>query len=270
MIDNIALVGQICVEESAKYHNLIVRNGYTAKLRPLLIRELAVEEDELPRGLLHVVRLRKVDPLDGAERGAVVDSATAADRVDERLSEEASGERVPLLRELGQRLPLVRSYREALRLSHGSLAVPAANRNELTSHGYLNKCVVGPAIDHLRSLDERPVALIKLKELPSLLSAANVDLTVHGALEDGAEVAEWVLDVLQVDSLAREVLQVVHDDLLSVRHEYSYPVVFRILFQASLRLQDLHFHLLEAREINLVQDLVLNFFEVFLLEGDLV
>ena len=75
-----------------------------------MIRELAVEEDQLPGGLLHVVWLSEVYSFNGAQRGAVVDCTTASDCVDEGLSKEAGRERVPLLGELGQGLPLIRSY----------------------------------------------------------------------------------------------------------------------------------------------------------------
>ena len=76
--------------------------------------------------------------------------------------------------------------------------------------------------------------------------------------------------MLQVYRLAGEIFEVVHYDLLPIWHEHGDPVVLRILLQASLGLEDLDFDLLEAGKINLIQNLVLNFFEVLLLECYLV
>lgn len=109
VVDNVALVCQVRVEESSKDHNLIVADGDATELRALLILELAIQVDEFPRGLLHVVGLREVDPLDRAQGRAVVDGTGATNGIDERLTEETRGQRVTLFSELRQRLPHVRS-----------------------------------------------------------------------------------------------------------------------------------------------------------------
>lgn len=89
--------------------------------------------------------------------------------------------------------------------------------------------MIRPAIDHLGALNQRPIPLIELKQLSSLLASAYVDLPIHRALQDGAEVAEWVLNMLQIYRLACEILEIMHDYLLSVGHEDSYPVVLGVL-----------------------------------------
>ena len=76
--------------------------------------------------------------------------------------------------------------------------------------------------------------------------------------------------LLEVDGFAGEVLQIVHDYLFSVWHEHRNPVVFRVLFQAPLRLLDFHFYVLEARQVNLVQDFLLNLLKVLFLKLNLI
>ena len=65
--------------------------------------------------------------------------------------------------------------------------------------------MVRSTIDHLGALYQRPVTLVELEQLSALFATANVYSSVHAALEDRAEVAEWVLYMLKVDRLAREV-----------------------------------------------------------------
>ena len=76
--------------------------------------------------------------------------------------------------------------------------------------------------------------------------------------------------LLEVDGFAGEVLQIVHDYLFSVRHEHRNSVVFRILFQAPLRLLDLHLDVLEAGQINLIQDFLLDLLKVLFLKLNLI
>lgn len=83
VVDDVALVCQISVEEPAKDHDLVVADGDTSELTPLLVLELAVQVDELPRVQLHVVRLREVDALDSRQARAVVDGTAATNCVDE-------------------------------------------------------------------------------------------------------------------------------------------------------------------------------------------
>jgi hypothetical protein len=75
-----------------------------------------------------------------------------------------------------------------------------------------------------------------------------------------------VFYLFQVNGLAREVFEIVHDDLLPVRHEHSDSVVFRVLLKTPFCLLDLHLYLLEAAQINLSKDFVLDLFKVFFLE----
>lgn len=180
--------------------------------------------------LLHVIWLGEVNPLDSAQGAPIVDSATSADRVNERLAEKASGEGVSLVRQLRQALPLVGPDREALGLSHGSFSVPTSNGHELSGHGDLDEGVIGSAVDHLGPFDERPVPLVELKQLSPLLATADVDLAVHGTLQYGREVAEGVLHLFKVNRLTCEVFEVMHYDLFPIRHKHSNPVIFRILF----------------------------------------
>ena len=86
--------------------------------------------------------------------------------------------------------------------------------------------MVGSSIDHLGPFYQSPVPFIEFEQLPPLFATANVDLAVHRALQYGAEVAKGVLHLLQVNGLAGEILQVMHDDLLSVWYEHRDPVVF--------------------------------------------
>lgn len=79
-----------------------------------------------------------------------------------------------------------------------------------------------------------------------------------------------MLHLLQFNCFAREVFQVVHYYLFAIGYEHGYPVVLRVLFEASLSLLDFHFDLLETAEVNFVEDLVLDFLEVFFLESDLL
>lgn len=108
VVDDVALVRQVGVQEASEYHDLVVGNGDAAELGALLVLELAVQVDQLPGLLLHVIRLREVDPLDRAQRAPVVDGTAASDRVDERLAQKTSGEGVALVRQLRQAFPLVR------------------------------------------------------------------------------------------------------------------------------------------------------------------
>ena len=126
--------------------------------------------------------------------------------------------------------------------------------------------MVGPSIDHLRSFNQSPVPLIELKKLSPLLASTDVYLAVHRALQNGAEVTERVLNLLQVNGLAREVLEIMHDYLLPVGHEHSDSVVFRVLLKTPLGLLDLHFYLLKAAQVNFRQNFVLNLFKVLFLE----
>jgi len=114
---------------------------------------------------------------------------------------------------------------ECFGLVHGLLAVPAADSDELTREGDLDKRVVGAAGVHLALFDEGVAPFVKFKELLALFSTADIDLTVERALEDGAEVAEGVLHILHVDHSGGEIFEVVHDQLLFVRHEDSYAVL---------------------------------------------
>ena len=66
MVDDVALVREICVEEATEDHNLVIRDGDTAKLGPLLVLELAIEVDELPSLLLEVIGLSEINSLDSA------------------------------------------------------------------------------------------------------------------------------------------------------------------------------------------------------------
>jgi hypothetical protein len=79
-----------------------------------------------------------------------------------------------------------------------------------------------------------------------------------------------MLHLLQLNCFACEIFEVVHNDLFAIRYEHGNPIVLRVLFQASLGLLDFHFNLLEAAEVNFVEDLVLDFLEVFFLEPDLL
>ena len=90
MVNNIALICKVSIQESSKNHYLIIRDSYAAQLGPLLFLELAIKINQFPSLLLHVVRLSKVDPFDSTEGTTIVDGATPSDRIDERLSEEAS------------------------------------------------------------------------------------------------------------------------------------------------------------------------------------
>ena len=76
--------------------------------------------------------------------------------------------------------------------------------------------------------------------------------------------------LLEVDGFAGEVLQIMHDDLFSVRHEHSNPVVFRVLFQAPLCLLDLHLDVLKARQVYLVQYFLLNLLKILFLKLNLI
>lgn len=174
-----------------------------------------------------------------------------------------------LLRQLRQTLPHIGADGEALCLGHGSLSVPAADRDQLPRQRNLDERVVAAAIDHLRALDQRPVPLVEFEQFPALLATANIDPPIHAALQDGAEVAERMLYVAQVNGLRGKVLQIVHDDLLSVRHEHGYPVVVAVLLERPFCLQDLGLNLLEGGQINLVENLLLQLFEVLLFESDL-
>ena len=73
----------------------------------------------------------------------------------------------------------------------------------------------------------------------------------------------------QVDGLRSEVLEVVHDDLLSVGHEDGDSSVLRVLFEGPLGLEDLGLDLLKTGQVDLVEDLLLNLFKVLLLKLDL-
>lgn len=126
--------------------------------------------------------------------------------------------------------------------------------------------MIGSTVDHFGALYESPVTLVEFEELAALFTSTNINLAVHAALEDSAEVTERVLHMLQINCLAREIFEVVHDDLLSVRHEDGDSVVFGILLEAALCLQDLRLDLLKAAEVYFVEDLFLDFFEVLLLE----
>ena len=103
-----------------------------------------------------------------------------------------------------------------------------------------------------------------------MLSTADINLAIHGALQDGAEIAEWVLDLLQVYGLAREVFKVMHYDLLPIWDKHCNSIVFGILLQASFCLLNLDLDLLEAAQINFVENLVLDLFEILLLKFDLI
>lgn len=61
-----------------------------------------------------------------------------------------------------------------------------------------------------------------------------------------------------------------HYNLLSVWHEHSDPVVFRVLLQAALSLLDFYFYLLERTQVYLRQNFVLNLFEILFFELYLV
>ena len=45
VVYDVALVRQVGVQEASKYHDLVVRDGHTAELTPLLVLELTVEVD---------------------------------------------------------------------------------------------------------------------------------------------------------------------------------------------------------------------------------
>ena len=66
--------------------------------------------------------------------------------------------------------------------------------------------MIGSPIDHLTSLNESPVPLIKLEELSSLLSTANIYFAVYRRLKNGGEVTEWMLNLLELNCLACEIL----------------------------------------------------------------
>jgi hypothetical protein len=82
-----------------------------------------------------------------------------------------------------------------------------------------------------------------------LFASTDVDFSVQGALQDGAKITEWVLYLLQIDGLAREVLEVMHNYLLPVRYKHRDPVVLGVLLEAALSLLYFHFDMLETGEI---------------------
>lgn len=131
-----------------------------------------------------------------------------------------------LIRQLRQTLPLVRPNRETLSLSHSSFSVPTTNCHKLSSHRDFDEGVIRSTINHLRPFNECPVSLIKFEELSSLLTTADVDFAVHGALQDGREVTEWVFNLFKVNSLARKVFEVMHNDLFTIWHKHCNPVIF--------------------------------------------
>lgn len=102
---------------------------------------------------------------------------------------------MPLFGELRKLLPLVGSDGKPFSLGHGSLSVPSSNRHELSSEGNFHKCVVGPTIDHLATLSEGIVSLIKLKELPALLAPTNIDFSICCTLQNRAKVSEGMLNL---------------------------------------------------------------------------
>lgn len=61
-----------------------------------------------------------------------------------------------------------------------------------------------------------------------------------------------------------------HNDLLSVRYEYGYPIVLGILLQRSFSLLNLSFNLFKTAKINLVQYLFMDLFEILFFESYLV
>ena len=130
--------------------------------------------------------------------------------------------------------------------------------------------MIWPPIDHLRSLNQGPVSFIKFKELSSLLSAANVNLTIHRALQYCTKVSKWVFHLFKVDRLACKVFEIMHYNLFSIWYKYCNPIVFWILLQTSLCLLNFDLDLLETAQVNFIENFVLDLFKVFFLESDLI
>jgi hypothetical protein len=129
------------------------------------------------------------------------------------------------------------------------LAVPAPDSHELARQQDLHEGVVRTTRVHLRFLHQRIVTLVKFKKLFTLLAPANVDLTVQLALQDGAEVPKCVLHVLNIDHSRGEIFEVMHDQLLLIGHEDSYPMLLGEQFKRSLRQLCLFLDLLKTAQI---------------------
>ena len=176
------------------------------------------------RGSLEV-RGNEVKALYGAQRAPIVDGGATTNRIYKGLTESAGTEGVSLLNELRQLPPGVIRETEGLRLAHGLLPIPASDSHQLPSGKDLHEGVIGSAEIHLSLLNERVVSLIELEKLLPLLSSANVYLAIQVTLQYCAEVSKGVLHVLQIDYSLREVLAVVQDQLLFVRHEHCHPIL---------------------------------------------
>lgn len=61
-----------------------------------------------------------------------------------------------------------------------------------------------------------------------------------------------------------------HDNLFPIRNKDGDPVVLWVLLETFFSLKDTSLNLLKAAQINLVEDLVLNLFEVFFFKLDLL
>lgn len=79
-----------------------------------------------------------------------------------------------------------------------------------------------------------------------------------------------MLHLFKVNRFAREVFEVMHDNLFAIRHKHGNSVIFRILLQTSFSLLNLELDLLEARQIDLVQDFVLHLLKIFFLKFYLI
>ena len=196
VIDDVALVCKICVQESSENHNLVIWYCYAAQLRALLVLEFSIEVYQLPALLLHIIWLSKIEPFNCAQRTSVVDSTTSSNGVNEWLSQKTGSQRMSLFGKLWKWLPLVWSYWESFSLCHCSFSIPSTYCHKLAGHRNFNKSMIWPSIDHLWSLNESPVSFIELEQLSPLLATTNIDLSIHGALQNGAEIAKGMLNLL--------------------------------------------------------------------------
>lgn len=109
--------------------------------------------------------------------------------------------------------------------------------------------MIRPARVHLALFNQRIIPFIKLKQLLALFPTAYVYFPVESTLQYGAKVAECVLHVLNIDHPGCKILEIVHYQLLLVRHEYSYPVLLGKQFERALSHLGPFLDLLETAQV---------------------
>ena len=80
---------------------------------------------------------------------------------------------------------------------------------------------------HFALFHEGIIPLVKFKELLSLLSSTNVNLTIQSTLKNGTEISESMLHILDIDHPRGEIFEVMHYQLLLIRNKNCNSVLLR-------------------------------------------